>query len=72
MAQRVEIPGSAREADPHHPRVGDVDPDKPIEVTVYLRPSGSLDWVDQEAGRAAGGAADDVARGAGERDRRER
>ena len=52
MAQRVEIPGSAREADPHHPRVGAVDPDKPIEVTVYLRPSGSLDWVDQEAGRA--------------------
>ena len=52
MAQRVEIPGSAREADRQHPRVGDVDPDKPIEVTVYLRPSGSLDWVDQEAGRA--------------------
>jgi kumamolisin len=52
MAQRVEIPGSAREADSQHPRVGDVDPDKPIEVTVYLRPSGSLDWVDQEAGRA--------------------
>src|SRR3984885_2720577 len=52
MAQRVEIPGSAREADPQHPRVGGVGPDKPIEVTVYLRPSGSLDWVDQEAGKA--------------------
>ncbi len=52
MAERVEIPGSEREADPQHQRVGEVDQDKPIEVTVYLRPSGSLDWVDQEAGRA--------------------
>jgi len=52
MAQRVEIPGSARQADPQHERVGEVDHDKPIEVTVYLRPSGALDWVDQEAGRA--------------------
>ncbi len=52
MAERVEIPGSARKADPQHERVGEVDRDKPIEVTVYLRPSGSLDWVDQEAGRA--------------------
>ena len=51
MAQRVEIPGSARVADPQHERVGEVDQDKPIEVTVYLRPSGSLDWVDQQAGR---------------------
>ena len=52
MAERVEIPGSEREADPEHQRVGEVDRDKPIEATVYLRPSGSLDWVDQEAGRA--------------------
>ena len=52
MAERVEIPGSERKADPQHERVGEVDHDKPIEVTVYLRPSGSLDWVDQEAGRA--------------------
>ena len=51
MAQRVEIPGSRREADPEHQRVGEVDHDKQIEVTVYLRPSGSLDWVDQEAAR---------------------
>ncbi|HTP22091.1 MAG TPA: S53 family peptidase [Solirubrobacteraceae bacterium] len=51
MADRVEIPGSARVADPQHERVGEVDQDKPIEVTVYLRPSGSLDWVDQEAGQ---------------------
>ena len=52
MAERVEIPGSARETDPDHHRVGDVDGEKTIEVTVYLRPSGSLDWVDEEAGRA--------------------
>ena len=64
MAERVEIPGSEREADPQHERVGEVDRDKPIEVTVYLRPSGSLDWVDQEAGRAPSRAADDVAGGA--------
>jgi kumamolisin len=51
MAQRVEIPGSERQAGPQHQRVGEVDHDKPIEVTVYLRPSGSLDWVNQEAGR---------------------
>jgi kumamolisin len=52
MAQRVEIPGSERVADPQHQRVGEVDQDKPIDVTVYLRPSGSLEWVDQDAGRA--------------------
>ena len=51
MAKRVEIPGSERIADPQHQLVGNVDKDKPIEVTVYLRPSGSLDWVDEEAGR---------------------
>jgi len=52
MAERVEIPGSAREADPQHEQVGEVDREKPIEVSVYLRSSGSLDWVDQQAGRA--------------------
>jgi len=52
MAERAEIPGSERRAGPQHPPIGEVDRDKPIEVTVYLRPSGSLEWVDQEAGRA--------------------
>jgi hypothetical protein len=55
MAERVEIPGSERAADPRHQSVGEVDRDKPIEVTVYLRPSGSLDWVDQEAARSPSG-----------------
>ena len=45
---------------------------KTIEVTVYLRPSGSLDWVDEEAGRAPAERQDDVARGARERHRRQR
>jgi len=51
MPERVEIPGSERQAAANHPRVGEVDNDKPIDVTIYLRPSGSLDWVDQEADR---------------------
>jgi kumamolisin len=50
-AERVEIPGSRRDFDPEHPRVGDADANKPIEVTVYLRPAGSLDWVDEQAQR---------------------
>jgi kumamolisin len=53
-AERVEIAGSEREADPQHERVGEVDPNKQIEVTVYVRPSGSLNWVDREAERAPG------------------
>ncbi len=52
MAERVEIPGSQRTANPQNQLVGDVDFDEVADVTVYLRPSGSLDWVDQEAGRA--------------------
>ena len=51
MPERVEIPGSERQAAANHPRVGDVDNEKPIDVTVYVRPSGSLDWVDQQADR---------------------
>ena len=50
-AERVEIPGSRREREPHHERVGDADSDRMIEVTVYLRPSSSLDWVDEQAER---------------------
>jgi kumamolisin len=49
-AQRVAIPGSERE-EPTDPRIGDVDPTSEIEVTAYLRPSASLDWVDEEAAK---------------------
>ena len=64
MAKRVEIPGSERIADPQHQLVGNVDKDKPIEVTVYLRPSGSLDWVDRRSRSAPVGATDALAEGA--------
>ena len=50
-SDRVEIPGSAREVNHTHARVGDIDQQAEIEVSVYLRAPGSLDWVDQEAGR---------------------
>jgi kumamolisin len=50
-AERVQIPGSERQLDPQHERVSDVDAGKAIEVTVYLRPGASLDWVDDEARR---------------------
>ena len=53
-ADRVTIPGSHRELDPKHPRVGDADHDRQIDVTVYLRPSSALDWVDQEAAQPPG------------------
>ncbi len=48
---RVEIPGSERQLVPAHARLGDVDPQKEIEVSVYVRATTDLGWVDQEAGR---------------------
>jgi kumamolisin len=50
-AERVQIAGSERSLDPRHERVRDADADKEIEVTVYLRAQGTLDWVDDEARR---------------------
>src|SRR5436305_8281050 len=50
-AERVQIPGSERQFAAQHERISDVDADKQIEVTVYLRAQGSLDWVDDEARR---------------------
>jgi kumamolisin len=51
-SERAEVPGSARSADPGHARVGDVDPQASVEVSVYVRPRAGLDWVDAEAERA--------------------
>ncbi len=48
-SQRATIPGSERQLDPTHARVGDVDPQQELEVTLYLRCPGSLDWVDAAA-----------------------
>jgi kumamolisin len=50
-AERVRIPGSDREFRADHKRVRDADADKQIEVTMYLRAQGTLDWVDDEARR---------------------
>lgn len=49
--KRVEIPGSERELDPRHERIGEADSGKQIEVTLYLRSLALLDWVDEEARR---------------------
>ncbi len=51
---RVEIPGSERELDPTHARVGDIDETVEIEVSVYVRARADLGWVDVEARRAPG------------------
>lgn len=51
LTRRVPIPGSEREPIPEHPRVGEPEPQSQVEVTVYLRPTAPLDWVDEEAAR---------------------
>jgi kumamolisin len=53
-ADRVQVPGSERQLDAAHIRVGDVDPQSEIDLTVYLRPRAAADWVDAEAARAPG------------------
>jgi kumamolisin len=50
-ADRVAIPGSDRTQVADHPRVGDVEPQSELEVTVYVRASSPLDWVDEEAAK---------------------
>jgi kumamolisin len=50
-SDRVQIPGSERQLDPAHTRVGDVDTQSEIDLTAYLRRRGALDWVDGEAAR---------------------
>ena len=50
-SNRVPIPGSEREIEPGHRRIGDVDPNADVELTVYVRPQAPADWVDAEAAR---------------------
>ena len=50
-ADRVPVPGSERQIEPGHSRIGDVDPQDEVEVTVYLRSPTPVDWVDEEATR---------------------
>jgi kumamolisin len=47
---RTEVPGSTRKVNPAHSRVGDVDPEAQVFVSVYVRPRATLDWVDDAAG----------------------
>ena len=47
--ERIAIPGSQPAIGPGQRRVGAVDGGEEIEVTVYLKPSAPLDWVDDTA-----------------------
>jgi kumamolisin len=49
---RVPVAGSERGLPPGDSRVGDVDPQSEVELTVYLRPRSPVDWVDAESARA--------------------
>jgi kumamolisin len=52
-SDRVLLAGSERELVPGHTRVGEVDLNDEVEVTVYVRPRAPVDWVDEEAARPA-------------------
>ena len=50
-SDRVTVPGSERQLDPSHQRVGDVDPQSRVDVTVYLSHRVPPQWIDDEARR---------------------
>ena len=50
-SERVPVPGSERQIEPGHRRIGDIDPQSDVELTVYVRPQAPADWVDEEAAR---------------------
>ena len=52
-SDRVQVPGSERQPVAGHARVGEIDPGAEIEVSVYVRASADLGWVDEEARRPA-------------------
>jgi kumamolisin len=54
MPARVPVPGSERQLDPTHVRVGDVDSDATAQVTVYLAHRTAPNWVDEAALTAPG------------------
>ena len=54
-SDRVPVTGSERVLTPGHKRVGDVDLNAAVDLTVYVRPRAPADWVDAE--RAAPAAA---------------
>jgi kumamolisin len=51
-SDRVQIPGSERSLDPAHTRVGDVERNADVDVTVYLAHRVEPDWIDEHARRA--------------------
>ena len=51
-SDRVPVVGSERGLSPGDSRVGDVDPQSEVELTVYVRPRAPIDWVDAESARA--------------------
>jgi kumamolisin len=53
-SERVPVEGSERRIEPDHRRVGDVDLNAQVDLTVYLRPRAQVDWVDAEARRPPG------------------
>src|ERR1700760_1864099 len=50
-SNRVPVAGSERLV-PVDPRIGDVDPQSELELTVYVRPRAPVDWADVESARA--------------------
>ena len=50
-SDRVALAGSERRIEPGHARVGDIDGNATIDVTVYVRPKTDLGWVDAEAAK---------------------
>jgi kumamolisin len=51
-SDRVPVPGSERSLVSGHTRVGDVDPQSQVDLTVYVRSRAPIDWVDAECARA--------------------
>jgi kumamolisin len=51
-SERVRVAGSERELRSADTRIGDVDPQADVELTVYVRPRAPTDWVDAECARA--------------------
>jgi kumamolisin len=51
-SDRVPVSGSERTLRSGHTRIGDVDPQATVDLTVYVRPRAGVDWVDAESARA--------------------
>jgi kumamolisin len=51
-AERVPVHGSERMLSSGHTRLGDVDLQSDVDLTIYVRPRTPVDWVDAESARA--------------------